>query len=49
MYNGEVNIAQDQLNSFLAVAEDLKVKGLTQVGWSTLIGLNPSRYCAVIG
>ena len=30
MYNGEVNIAQEQLNSFLAVAEDLKVKGLTQ-------------------
>ena len=30
MYHGEVNIAQDQLNSFLAVAEDLKVKGLTQ-------------------
>ena len=30
MYRGEVNIAQEQLNSFLAVAEDLKVKGLTQ-------------------
>jgi len=30
MYHGEVNVAQDQLNSFLAVAEDLKVKGLTQ-------------------
>ena len=30
MYNGEVNIAQEQLNSFLSVAEDLKVKGLTQ-------------------
>merc|ERR1711976_818517 len=30
MYNGEVSIAQDQLNSFLAVAEDLQVKGLTQ-------------------
>jgi len=30
MYHGEVNIAQDELNSFLAVAEDLKVKGLTQ-------------------
>ena len=27
MYHGEVNVAQDQLNSFLAVAEDLKVKG----------------------
>ena len=30
MYHGEVNIAQDELNSFLTVAEDLKVKGLTQ-------------------
>ena len=30
MYKGEVNIAQEQLNSFLAVAEDLQVKGLTQ-------------------
>merc|ERR1712025_633624 len=30
MYHGEVNISQEDLNSFLAVAEDLKVKGLTQ-------------------
>ena len=30
MYEGEVNIAQENLNSFLLVAEDLKVKGLTQ-------------------
>ena len=30
MYMGEVNVAQEELNSFLAVAEDLKVKGLTQ-------------------
>merc|ERR1719154_22026 len=32
MYHGEVNVAQEELNSFLAVAEDLKVKGLTQNG-----------------
>ena len=32
MYQGEVNITQDDLNSFLAVAEDLQVKGLTQNG-----------------
>jgi len=30
MYHGEVNVAQEDLNSFLAIAEDLKVKGLTQ-------------------
>jgi len=30
MYQGEVNVAQEDLNTFLAVAEDLKVKGLTQ-------------------
>ena len=30
MYHGEVNVAQEELNSFLAVAEDLKIKGLTQ-------------------
>jgi hypothetical protein len=30
MYHGEVSVAQDSLNSFLAVAEELHVKGLTQ-------------------
>jgi len=30
IYHGEVNVSQDNLNSFLAVAEDLKIKGLTQ-------------------
>ena len=30
MYHGEVNVAQEDLNTFLAVAEDLEVKGLTQ-------------------
>ena len=29
MYFGEVNIAQEKLNSFLAVAEELRVKGLS--------------------
>merc|ERR1719376_1346162 len=29
MYHGEVNVAQDSLNAFLAVAEELAVKGLT--------------------
>ena len=28
MYHGEVNVAQDDLNSFLAVAEELRVKGI---------------------
>ena len=30
MYHREVSVAQEELNSFLAIAEDLKVKGLTQ-------------------
>ena len=30
MYHGEVNVAQEELNSFLALAEELQVKGLTQ-------------------
>ena len=30
MYHGEVNVDQEELNNFLAVAEDLKVKGLIQ-------------------
>ena len=32
MYLGEVDIEQDQLNSFLLIAEHLQVKGLTQSG-----------------
>ena len=32
MYQGEVNIPQEELNSFLAVAEDLKVRGLSGDG-----------------
>ena len=32
MYQGEVNVAQDSLNAFLTVAEELQVKGLTQEG-----------------
>ena len=30
MYYGEANIAQDELDAFLALAEELQVKGLTQ-------------------
>jgi len=30
MYQGEVSVAQENLNCFLAVAEELRVKGLTQ-------------------
>ena len=30
MYHGEVSVAQNNLNSFLALAEDLEIKGLTQ-------------------
>ena len=30
MYRGEVSVAQEELNTFLSVAEDLQIKGLTQ-------------------
>ena len=30
MYHGEVNVAEEELNSFLAVSKQLRVKGLTQ-------------------
>jgi broad-like protein len=30
MYHGEVNVAQDELNSFRMFVEDLRIKGLTQ-------------------
>ncbi|XP_014274265.1 longitudinals lacking protein, isoforms H/M/V [Halyomorpha halys] len=32
MYRGEVNVSQEQLDSFLKVAESLKIKGLTDQG-----------------
>ena len=35
IYMGEVNVAQEELNSFLSVAEELRVKGLTQGNNST--------------
>lgn len=34
MYQGEVSLPQDQLNSFLSLAEDLQVKGLVESGKS---------------
>merc|ERR1712179_792553 len=42
MYHGEVNVAQEDLNSFLAVAEDMKVKGLTQNNQNS--SSKPSEY-----
>merc|ERR1712004_709851 len=35
MYQGEVKVAQEEHNSFLAVAADLRVKGLTKNNSST--------------
>jgi len=32
MYNGEVNVNQEDLQNFLAAAEELRIKGLSQVG-----------------
>ena len=42
MYHGEVNVAQEELNSFLAIAEELKVKGLTQNGGGGEKSHNPT-------
>ena len=36
LYKGEINIEQDNLNEFLALAEDLQLKGLTQTGEKVL-------------
>jgi len=44
MYHGEVNVAQEDLNSFLAVAEDLKVKGLTQNAAEKSRGNQPTNH-----
>ena len=44
MYHGEVNVSQEDLNSFLAVAEDLKIKGLTQNKTSTLAAENSPHH-----
>ena len=44
MYNGEVNIAQAELSSFLAVAEDLQVaQNFYPPPYGTL--LTPSQQC----
>ena len=32
MYHGEVNVNQEDLQMFLAAAEELRIKGLSQVG-----------------
>jgi len=47
MYHGEVNVAQEDLNTFLAVAEDLKVKGLTQNDSNSGSNSNSGRSNAV--
>jgi len=45
MYHGEVNVAQDSLNNFLAVAEELAVKGLTT---DSQPGVSEARKKAVV-
>ena len=41
IFVGEVNIAQEDLSSFLATAQDLQVKGLTQQTSNTQTGTTP--------
>ena len=46
IYQGEVNVAQEDLSSFLSVAEELKVKGLTKyesMGSQPLINNSPKN------
>ena len=43
MYQGEVNVAQDDLNTFLSVAEELQVKGLTQGNKDVVSGSSKSE------
>lgn len=43
MYNGEVNVTHAELNSFLDVAEKLKVRGLTTAGEKEKKIQGPSR------
>ena len=44
MYLGEASIAQDDLNKFLAVSEDLQIKGLTQEEKSVPCPQTQSKY-----
>jgi len=43
MYHGEVNVAQEELNTFLGIAEELKVKGLTSNGPSKTNSIKPKE------
>ena len=50
MYHGEVSIYEEELNSFLALAEELRVKGLTQgQGGDQLTSFNPRSYEIQLG
>ena len=40
MYHGEVKVAQEDLNSFLAIAEELQIKGLTNKSGESKTGVD---------
>ena len=44
IYQGEVNIYQEDLDGFLAIAEELGLKGLTRASLEETVGQEETKY-----